>query len=98
MRVLGEHPDGGPVQILPGKYGLGLYVKWGKVNATLPKETAPEAVTLEEALALIAERAGKSKKPAKKATKKVATTKVAKKTAKKVTKKIVKKPVKKAQK
>jgi DNA topoisomerase-1 len=62
LRELGEHPDGGPVQVLPGKYGP--YVKWGKVNATLPKETTPEAVTLEEALALIAEKAGK--KPAKK--------------------------------
>jgi DNA topoisomerase-1 len=62
LRELGEHPDGGPIQVLPGKYGP--YVKWGKVNATLPKETTPEAVTLEEALALIAEKAGK--KPAKK--------------------------------
>jgi DNA topoisomerase-1 len=35
-------------------------VKWEKVNATLPKELAPEAVTLEAALELIA-----AKKPAK---------------------------------
>ena len=75
LRELGEHPDGRPVQILPGKYGL--YVKWGKVNATLPKDTTPEAVTLEEALALIAERAGKSKKPAKKAATKPAAAKKA---------------------
>ena len=67
LRALGEHPDGGPVQVMPGKYGP--YVKWAKVNATLPKELTPEAVTLEEALALIAEKAGKSgkKAPAKKA-------------------------------
>jgi DNA topoisomerase-1 len=67
LRALGEHPDGGPVQVMPGKYGP--YVKWAKVNATLPKELTPEAVTLEEALALIAEKAGKSgkKTPAKKA-------------------------------
>ncbi len=66
LRELGEHPDGGPVQVMPGKYGP--YVKWAKVNATLPKELTPEAVTLEEALALIAEKAGKSgkKAPAKK--------------------------------
>ncbi len=62
LRALGEHPDGGPVQVMPGKYGP--YVKWAKVNATLPKELAPEAVTLEEALALIAEKAGKSGKKA----------------------------------
>jgi DNA topoisomerase-1 len=65
LRALGEHPDGGPVQVMPGKYGP--YIKWAKVNATLPKELTPEAVTLEEALALIAEKAGKSgKKPAAK--------------------------------
>jgi DNA topoisomerase-1 len=61
LRALGDHPDGGPVVIMPGKYGP--YVKWGKVNATLPKELAPEGVSLEEALALVAEKAGKS--PAK---------------------------------
>ncbi|WP_395539425.1 type I DNA topoisomerase [Neotabrizicola sp. sgz301269] len=66
LKVLGDHPEGGAVQVMPGRYGP--YVKWEKVNATLPKDLAPEAVTLEEALALIAEKAGKSgKKPAKKA-------------------------------
>jgi DNA topoisomerase-1 len=58
LRVLGEHPDGGEVQVMPGKYGP--YVKWAKVNATLPKGVEPEAVTLDEALVLIAEKAGKS--------------------------------------
>ncbi len=90
LRLLGDHPDGGPVQVMPGKFGP--YVKWEKVNATLPKELTPEAVTLDEALALIAEKAGKSggkkkaaaKKPAAKkpAAKKPATKKpAAKKTA-----------------
>ncbi|MEO0820602.1 MAG: type I DNA topoisomerase [Pseudomonadota bacterium] len=59
LRELGEHPDGGTIGVYSGRYGP--YVKWEKVNATLPKETAPEAVTLEEALALIAAKA-----PAKK--------------------------------
>ena len=68
LRELGEHPDGGPVQVMPGKYGP--YVKWAKVNATLPKGIEPDAITLEEALALIAEKAGKSGE--KTATKKVA--------------------------
>lgn len=65
LRDLGEHPDGGPIQVMPGKYGP--YIKWAKVNATLPKEITPEAVTLEEALALIAEKAGKPGKGGKKA-------------------------------
>ena len=68
LRELGAHPDGGAVQVMPGKYGP--YVKWEKVNATLPKELTPEAVTLDEALALIAEKASKGgKKPARKAAK-----------------------------
>ncbi|MBL9054822.1 MAG: type I DNA topoisomerase [Rhodobacteraceae bacterium] len=65
LKVLGEHPDGGEVQVMPGRYGP--YVKWGKVNATLPKDMDPEAVTLDEALALVAEKAGKGGKAAKKA-------------------------------
>jgi DNA topoisomerase I len=60
LRELGEHPDGGIVSVMPGRYGP--YVKWGKVNATLPKELTPEAVTLDEALALVAEKAGKGGK------------------------------------
>ena len=87
LRSLGAHPDGGEVQVMPGKYGP--YVKWEKVNATLPKGVEPEAVTLEEALALIAEKAGKSggkkkaapKKAAAKATTKAAPKKAAAKTA-----------------
>jgi DNA topoisomerase-1 len=55
LRELGEHPDGGLVQVLSGRYGP--YVKHGEVNATLPKEMTPEAVTLEQAVALLAQRA-----------------------------------------
>jgi DNA topoisomerase-1 len=80
LRSLGDHPDGGEVQVMPGKYGP--YVKWEKVNATLPKELAPETVTMEEALALIAEKASKGgKKPAKKAPAKTVAKKVPAKAA-----------------
>ncbi|MEI6799270.1 MAG: topoisomerase C-terminal repeat-containing protein, partial [Pseudomonadota bacterium] len=67
LKELGEHPDGGAISIMPGKYGP--YVKWAKVNATIPKTIEPEALSLEDALALIAEKAGKApaKKPARKA-------------------------------
>ena len=79
LRELGDHPDGGPVQVMAGRYGP--YVKWDKVNATLPKELSPEAVTLDEALALIAEKAAK-KGGGRKAAKKTATKRpAAKKTA-----------------
>jgi DNA topoisomerase I len=56
-RLVGQHPDGGPVTVRDGRYGA--YVNWGKVNATIPKGTAPDSVTLGHALELIAEREGK---------------------------------------
>ena len=65
LKELGEHPEhGGPVNVMEGRYGP--YVKWDKINATIPKGTEPEAVTLEMAVELIAERAAKTKKPAAK--------------------------------
>lgn len=69
LKSLGEHPDGGAVEVFAGRYGP--YVKWGKVNATLPKDVTPEAVTLEQALDLVNAKAGsgggKKKAAAKKA-------------------------------
>lgn len=68
LKELGDHPDGGAMTVRDGRYGP--YVNWGKVNATLPKGKDPAAVTVEEALELIAAKAGKSggaKKPAAKA-------------------------------
>jgi DNA topoisomerase-1 len=56
LKSLGEHPDGGAVDVFAGRYGP--YVKWGKVNATLPKDVTPEAVTLEQALELVNAKAG----------------------------------------
>ena len=58
LKDLGAHPDGtGTVQVFNGKYGA--YVKHGKINATLPRDKTPETVTLDEAVALIAEREAK---------------------------------------
>ncbi|MEL6324025.1 MAG: topoisomerase C-terminal repeat-containing protein, partial [Pseudomonadota bacterium] len=70
LKDLGEHPsEGGPVQVLEGRYGP--YVKHGKINATLPKDWAPEDVNIDQALELIAEKAAKKgakkKSPRKKA-------------------------------
>ena len=60
LHELGEHPgEGGPVNVMDGRYGP--YVKWGKVNATLPKDVRPEDVTMEMAVALVAEKAAKKK-------------------------------------
>jgi DNA topoisomerase-1 len=58
LRELGEHPDqGGAVSIMDGKYGP--YVKWAKINATLPKDVEPDAVTMDQAVLLIDEKAAK---------------------------------------
>jgi DNA topoisomerase-1 len=49
---------------MAGRYGP--YVKWEKVNATLPKGVEPEAVTMEMALDLISQKepsGGKKKAP-----------------------------------
>ena len=77
LKELGEHPDGGAVQVLSGRYGP--YVNFGKINVTLPKDVKPEEVTLEQALVWIEEKAAKgggrkstTKKTAKKTTKKTA--------------------------
>jgi len=65
LKDLGEHPDlGGAIQVCDGRYGP--YVKHGKINATLPKETDPSELSVEQAVELIAAKAEKSgKKPAK---------------------------------
>ncbi|RDE09809.1 type I DNA topoisomerase [Pelagibacterium lacus] len=59
-----EHEDGA-ITVRSGRYGP--YVNQGKVNATLPKDLAPEAVTLERALELIAAKGGSKGKPKAKA-------------------------------
>jgi len=58
LKESGEHPtDGGPVNVMDGRYGA--YVKFGKINATLPKDVKPEDVTMDMAVQLIAEKAAK---------------------------------------
>lgn len=93
LRELGDHPDGGAIQVMNGRYGP--YVKWDKVNATLPRDVAPEDLTVEQALELIAAKAAKSHAKKKAAPKAKAAAKPA---AKKATAKKAapKKPAKKA--
>ena len=47
LKDLGAHPDGGGnIQVMSGRYGP--YVKFGKVNATLPKDKDPQTLTVEK--------------------------------------------------
>ncbi len=55
-RALGAHPTtGGPVVAKNGRYGP--YVSHDGINATLPRDKAPETITLDEAVALLDARA-----------------------------------------
>jgi len=58
IAVLGKHPaSGGDIKVMAGRYGP--YVTDGSTNATLPKAMEPKAITLDEAVRLIDERAAK---------------------------------------
>jgi DNA topoisomerase-1 len=81
-RLLGEHPQGGPVTVRPGRFGP--YVNHGKLNATLPKGLDLDTISLDAALALLdakaaagggARRARTRRAPAKGASTKSATPK-----------------------
>ena len=60
LRDLGTHPESGAgIQLLEGRYGP--YVTDGTTNASLPKETSAEGITVEQALEMLAARAGATK-------------------------------------
>ena len=83
LRELGNYPDTEePINIYDGPYGP--YIKYEKVNASLPEGKKVEDITLEEALEIIAAKAATKKKTTRrKTTTKKSTTK--KSTAKKST-------------
>jgi DNA topoisomerase I len=67
LRALGPHPDtGAQLRILDGRYGP--YVTDGTTNASLPKGTAPEALTIDDAKTLLEARAGAAKGPTRRRT------------------------------
>ena len=58
LKDLGPHPQTGEaIRVLSGRYGP--YVSSGGVNANVPKGSDPQSVSLDQAVALLAERAGK---------------------------------------
>src|SRR5262249_7499407 len=65
VRIVGNHPeDQAPIELYDGRYGP--YVKHGGLNATVPRDLKPEELGVDQAVALLAERAAKGggkKKP-----------------------------------
>ncbi len=94
IREIGKHPaDDAMLGVFEGRYGM--YIKHGKINATVPKDTDINSITLEQAVEWLDAKAEKDgiKKPSAK--KKAAPKKAAKKKAakKKAAKKSAKKKV-----
>ncbi len=58
-KPLGEHPeDGKPITLNQGRFGP--YVRWGKLMATVTKGYDPEALTLKDAVEILAAKAEKT--------------------------------------
>ena len=72
IRDVGLHTDGKDIVMYKGRFGP--YLKHGRTMATMPKGTDADALTIEDAIALIDARAAKGK-PAKGAKGKAAKTK-----------------------
>jgi DNA topoisomerase-1 len=59
LAELGAHPESGaPVRVLDGRFGP--YVTDGSVNASLPRGTDPESLTMDDAVELLRERAARA--------------------------------------
>ncbi|MCY4258933.1 MAG: type I DNA topoisomerase [Rhodobacteraceae bacterium] len=58
--TLGQHPKGGDIQLLDGRYGP--YVKWKRINASLPADTDPASLSLAAAIELINAKAGSGRR------------------------------------
>jgi len=82
LHEIGPHPeDQAPVKVMKGRFGP--YVTHGGINATIPRDTPPEAVTMDQAVALLRARAEKAGVKPKKAKAKAAKPKKAAAEAKK---------------
>ena len=71
MKEIGEHPEGGNINIMTGRYGP--YIKWKNLNVSLPGSIVIESISMEQAMELI--QAKKQSKPRRKTTGRVRQTK-----------------------
>ena len=87
LKEIGKHPDNNEaISLMDGKYGP--YIKWGKINVSIPEGEKPDSVNLARAIELLATKAGskKTKKGGKKEAPIVATSDVQKPPTKKALK------------
>ncbi|MEZ6059563.1 MAG: type I DNA topoisomerase [Planctomycetaceae bacterium] len=78
LREIGNHPDdGATIGVFEGRYGM--YVKHGRINATVPKDTDINGITVQQAVEWLEAKAAKSGGVKKSAKKKATTKKSAKK-------------------
>ncbi len=59
IKTIGDYPEGGSIEIMDGKFGK--YVKWNKINATIPKDIDALSIPLETAVKLINEKRSQKK-------------------------------------
>lgn len=61
LKEIGKHPENQePIAVMDGKYGP--YIRWGKVNVSLPEGESPEKLTLKKAVEILSSKAKKTKK------------------------------------
>ena len=51
VRIIGEHPDGGEIQLMTGRYGP--YIKYKKTNVGIKDKNNLDSVDLDKALELL---------------------------------------------
>ena len=59
IKNIGIHPQGGSVDAMTGKFGD--YVKWNKINVTIPKDLNASSISLDQAIELIDSKMAKKK-------------------------------------
>ncbi len=60
LKEIGKHPDNNEaISLMDGKYGP--YIKWGKINVSIPEGEKPDSVNLASAIELLATKAGSKK-------------------------------------
>ena len=59
IKNIGLHPQGGSIDAMTGKFGD--YVKWNKINVTIPKDLNAASISLDQAIELINNKVAKKK-------------------------------------